>query len=928
MTAGRVRILLADHGFEDLTPRLSATGADEVLALFVAACSPRVLAVTGGLPDVLRADTASENGQAVFVAPGAAYDWLPDPFRDALPGGEPPDAPVRVEVGSAVLLIGWSDAAALEAALLSELGGADAETPADAVDGDLAADFAAFAFGWLLLEIVSRHVLYEVVLDEDAVEGTLVAAARACVGGETAEARDRLEEAFGLLAESRDVFFPVECDLLELRAVGPGAAWAAADVDDDGSPVWFALANDWDATRDRAPEFFDALRSADRSRHAIACGFGDAGANAAAAAAEVHAAAERAAGEYRSLFGVEPAVWSVSRHDAGPLTPAALVREGTRLVLAPRLGRGQGPPLDRGVVRWGGPQGPTVPTLGGEPIDAGGPRGWLDLAPKLAQTVEVDDPAVVLFLRKGPETPAWYRLFRRLSGSRGLLGRFAGYEGFLERTGDTLRRDRPRPGDYRAASLRRDVAVGRPDPISSVAGGARKAWNDSARDAAAEVLRAVSVVGAGPAEADGFVRLSNSVAATGEVVVVNPLPFDRRVLADVTDVANALPRGVVTQADAAGRAWAAADLPAGGYRVLRGDVSSDAVATRTPLAFLTADRSATLRNEFFEATVLARTGGLASIRRYGRRERRLSQRLGFRHRDVAMVADEIAVAAAGPLFGEVVGSGRFLDGDETVGRFRQTFRLARHSRVIEWIVELSGFDPPEGDPRYSAVVNRLAWADSAAPVRAATHQLFGKAGDGEFASATAVRIDDEVSAGGLTFLPRGLAAHRRVADRVLETPLIVAGESSRTFSFAVAVDEPDPGRAATADAVAPIVIRATEGAGGGGKSSAWLWRLDGSPTVLLVRAETEADEDGDRLVLDLLETSGRPSACELQFCREPAEVRRIDPQTGRRKPLEDRGRRGGHRIELKGHESLRVAVGFTTATAAASDPKPEEAGAW
>ncbi|MEM1061759.1 MAG: hypothetical protein AAGJ97_05450, partial [Planctomycetota bacterium] len=778
-------------------------------------------------------------------------------------------------------------------------------------------DFAAFALGWVLLEIVSRHVLYEVVLDVDELDATLIAAARAAVDGAGESAvREGIEGAFALLGDSRDVVLPVECDLLELRPVpSAGGGWAADDVVSAAGPAccWFSTDGDWEAVRDSCGPFFTALCDADRTTNVVAGRPAAAGPSAAGPTISVAEAYERASRTHADLFGEAPAVWVPRRRDVGPLVPSLLTAHGAGLVLAPQLDRDLGPPHDRGAIRWGGPSGPTVPTFGAEPIDAADPAGWLDLPPRLAQGVEVDDPAAVLFVRGPGPVARWYEIYRRLSGRVALLGTFVAPDAFVERAAETLRRDRPKPSAYPTRTLRRDAAGGRPDSVSQPASAARDAIGRAADASFRAVIGLVATDRADALNGDSLDAVASRVGGPGRCVVFNPLPFDRSCLVDVSDVdERALARSVVTQSDRAGRRWAKCELPAGGFRVLgREKADGGGRLTRSaPLAVLTADASAVLRNESFEVTVLARTGGIGGVRRYGRRERRVSQRLGLRGRDVEMVCEEIAVAATGPLFGEVVSSGRLVEGDRTPARFRQTFRLARGSRVLSLKVEIEdGEDGPvTGDPRTGAVVSRLAWADASAPVRVATQGLFSGVGNGDVASSVALHVDDDLE-GGLTFLPRGLPYHRRIGDRVLETVLVVAGETCREFSMAIAVDAGNAARVAASDSVPPILRTVPASAAsdppGSGPSAAWLWRLDGAPGVTVVRATATAE---GRLRFELLESSGRPSRANMRFCRTPRFGALIEPDGRVRRRLEVAD--DALPFEIRGHELVAVEVAF------------------
>ena len=84
-----------------------------------------------------------------------------------------------------------------------------------------------------------------------------------------------------------------------------------------------------------------------------------------------------------------------------------------------------------------------------------------------------------------------------------------------------------------------------------------------------------------------------------------------------------------------------------------------------------------LQNEFFVATIDAKTGALSSIIFHGQRGNRASQRLIYYDKtsrvNSTMICDSMESTSTSILNGEIKTTGRILLGDETVAKFEQRF---------------------------------------------------------------------------------------------------------------------------------------------------------------------------------------------------------------------------------------------------------------
>ena len=137
-----------------------------------------------------------------------------------------------------------------------------------------------------------------------------------------------------------------------------------------------------------------------------------------------------------------------------------------------------------------------------------------------------------------------------------------------------------------------------------------------------------------------------------------------------------------------------------------------------------------LRNEFFTIVIDPHSGAIRSISDYHSRGPRLAQQLALRRPSATgeivahaaeeaaysiMAADEVVIASAGPLLGEVVVRGRLIsrEGVRQAG-FEQTTRIWRGSRVIELLLDIDPVVMPGPEPWNSYYAARFAWPDETA----------------------------------------------------------------------------------------------------------------------------------------------------------------------------------------------------------------------
>src|SRR5690606_5474265 len=299
-----------------------------------------------------------------------------------------------------------------------------------------------------------------------------------------------------------------------------------------------------------------------------------------------------------------------------------------------------------------------------------------------------------------------------------------------------------------------------------------------------------------------------------------------------------------------------------------------------------------LRNEFFEVHISEKTGGIAYVKGYGRVPKRISQQLAFRFprkRDIGqqgylasedsyysqMRCDEITVTCDGPALGEIVSTGQIIDqtNDHSLADFRQTTRVRRGQPNIEIEIELNPHLEPTGDPWTNYFACRFAWNDETAALTRDLHERAQPVPEGRFDAPHFIEIAEGVLR--TTIVPLDTPFHRRTGDRMLDSLLIVAGETRRHFRFVIACDEAYPLRAAL-DARQPALILETTTGPPAASSVGWFFHLDSRDVQILPVDPLSTPEVGTTLVLRLLEPEGRGRVARLPCFRTPRAARIIN----------------------------------------------------
>jgi alpha-mannosidase len=542
--------------------------------------------------------------------------------------------------------------------------------------------------------------------------------------------------------------------------------------------------------------------------------------------------------------------------------------------------------------------------------------------------MDMDHVAAIALAHWPGAAAVWLDCLRRISRYTGALGKFISFEEYFRDTDMPGGFERFESRDYRTPYLKQAVIRRLVNPISAVV----RYWQRRGQLEAIEAIETMTATLKATASessesAEALRQLAHQIDADSEQALDEGLDsqLSTRLAQATSELATALPK----QSGNATRGYLllnpmsfvrrvglelpelthlpAAERPI--YAVGEQQESRHAVVDCPPMGFLWVAESSkappekqlpaplaeenTLRNEFFEAVISTQTGGLGALHEYNARSNRMSQQLAMRlpgkqaapgdswsgadadARYTHMQADSVEVTASTAALGEITTRGKLLDeqGNSLAG-FTQVYRIWRGSRVLQIEVELDLDDSElRSDGWKSYVAARFAWANEAADLWRGLHQTRVPFGRRKSEAPHYVEIEDGDTAS--TVLTGGLPYHCRVGDRMLDSLLVVRGESARKFTLGIGVElKHSLLEAMSLTSPLPRVLQ--NAAPPSPADSSWLFQIDVRRVVATHWEPVHADGRVVGLRVRLLETGGRPAHAKLMAFRPLTLAQRLD----------------------------------------------------
>lgn len=785
-----------------------------------------------------------------------------------------------------------------------------------AVDAELVADFFALSYAFLQVEILTRQMRYSSSLDEVHFRNLVSEAAQAAVENKIEPARNKLTACFDLLAEERDHYYAVDAYLLDLTLLA--SSTLAEPLSRDlaaGVPTNLMLTGEVAEQLEAYPDSLQAIRDGiQQGRIGIVGGEYSEGDSLQMSAEDLLGSVRRGTEAIGAILGQRPTCFARRKFGLVPLHVPILANLGYRGLLFFNFDRGQMPQPNQAKIRW---------EIGSAAIDAFGrrihdasrPETFLSFAATLSDTMDMDQVATVCVAHWPGPRPFWYEDFRRVCRFGNLLGKATTVEAYFEET------DAPYHGEsfgmeqWRSQSLKNHLEADDRDPLSRWIDYWRDAgeqWSANAREfwIGQAVGQTVDPERSPVEQLAEFLQAKQEGASLGRLLTNSDLVTARqRVELESGEELPPVERPVYATQAAPVR-QAVVDVPAMGFAWI-GQSSTSRPGNAQPGLVLADEEK--LFNEFFEVRINRTTGALQSVNDYETRGNRVSQQLAVRWVDAqgnpdysVMAADQVEITQATELVGQACVTGRLLNRQgETLADFKQWVTVERGNRIVELDIELEPRVELPGEPWQSYVASRLAWADDSAELYRCIGQQKSLVRHRRIESPNYVEMD-----GGpkkkVTLFSGGLPYHQWDGRRMLDTLLIVKGETRRRFRLGIGIEVDYPQHAM----LARCAPQATWGNVKGPiqPQHSWLFRTDAKN---LLATHWEPVVEGDRFVgfqVRLLETMGLRTKAALSCFREIAEasVVSFEQQVKQSLNLEQ----GKIRLDLSPHDWIQVAARF------------------
>jgi alpha-mannosidase len=742
--------------------------------------------------------------------------------------------------------------------------------------------------------------------------------------GDLETARTKLGSCFSLLAEARAHFYPVDAYLVDLTLVAPTTLGESLRKQ-LASRIPLNLVVSGETIRLMAqdqPETLKLVREALEQGRLNLIGGEEGELDLPLLPREaMRAEIARGLASYERHLERRPEVYGRRKYGLSAALPGILNRYGFIGALHFALDDGKFPQSQRSKTRWEGEDSAAIDAIGRVPLDANLPKTFLALSDKMGHTMDSDHVATLMFAHWPNQYCEYYDDLRRMAQYAPALGRFLTINEYFHTTDTAGTLDAFRSDDYRVPYLQQAVIRRKADPLSTV----RADYLADMVRVSQEALCTLAALLTGkplpasdldqpPPAADSAESETGSGApaplepalaqfaaavprekspSQAGLLLANPTLSTRRIAVDIASLPR-LPavegavKAVASSADGLQK-HALVEIPPLGFAWV-GSAAAGAAAPRKPGSPIASENL--LVNEFMQVAIHSSTGGIRSIHDFIRRGNRMSQQLSLRIPGAAkqgsavdpdenaiysvMALDDVKITAATSVLGEITTRGRLMHPEgRVVATYRQVYRLWQDSRVV-WIdVELEPQEELRADPWNSYYASRFAWPLEHSDLHRSVQQGRQPTEAKRLEAPLFVDVQEENSRTSL--LMGGMPYHRRIGTRMLDTLLLVKGESTRKFRLGIGIDLPVTLPWAQ-ELILPPLPCAENTSPPAPSRSAWLFRADGRN---LLATHWEALFEEGRNVgfrARLLETEGNAGRLHLRCFRPPVSARRIDFQ--------------------------------------------------
>ncbi len=813
-------ILLPCHSLEDLPTHFRGKDADSLLANWTAMWHPALIAATGKQPQYRSAELPGEfETDTLVLVPSVAEPCIPANFAD--------------ETAHLKVLVGETSRAQIIEKIVALDGLAIDLGNGDVFDSEYVEDFFALGFAFLQIQLMTRQLRGSSNLNESVFEEILVAAAMGLVKGDEEAARQELTNCFDLLLQEKNTYYPVQPELIELVLTAPSTIGMnlEKELGDAEHPkcllVTGALSREMESNR---PKLFERLKTFVQSKRIDLVGGLD------------HELAEpllsletsinqisAAANSLRKQFDIEIKTYARRRFGLSPWLPTILDQFNFLGVLHSSMDEGNFPTASTGNIRWESDDGSSILALAQPPDDANDGFTFLRLGLEIGQALDSAHVATVILAHWPNETHFCFHDLCRISRYGPLFGLFRTLSDYFDSVYDPGYGDSFSAHEYRGEYLKSATTKNESNPISRfvdywqrfylhrslsallVQRSVRKLDNGAALHAHLKQLnRLQSRIELATEQTDDqldeeLARLQTALQTENETdiqVVINTTSFPRIVFVQ-TDNRRCFAKSAsdpIRLADSTNdhTEWVL-KLPPMSATQLGSNEGASKKLSREP-TILDGNR---LRNEFFEVEIDTTTGGIRSIDKYDRRKNLLSQQLALRiptvndgpqqpltrSRYSQMRCTDVKTSCPTRLSGMITSRGNLIDdagaGESIVAEYEQKITVNRGIPIIDFAVTII--------PQIELIQNvnhyfcsRIAWKHESADLVRNVQESRAHVVEDRFDASNFLEIKG--LSDSITLLTGGLPYHRRSSRRMVDTLLIVAGETRNKFRFGIGLN--------------------------------------------------------------------------------------------------------------------------------------------
>ncbi len=896
-------ILIPVSTLEDFPKHASEDDAKSLLAAWSVLWHPKLVAASRQTPTWYRADSPPEldRGSRVIVVPTLSTSQLPADFE------------ANCRANESIQWITGAD----RSEMLQSLGLTQAAETLQAEQRTIAAeDFFALGYAMLQIQIMTRRLRYTSNLDEIHFQTKLVTAAEAFVAGNAAECVSALHDCYDALAEERDHYFSSDPHLVDLTLISEstlptffeslqtdGNRNQLSDAESSTASSTAVLATPRNvlidapmaaAIANSSHEDLQRLRSqlSDATLGWAGGGLGGDVSLDALTYSDTEQAIANAFEETATLIQVRPPVYA----RFSGTTPSDMTKVISSLGVAGMISvdfeNGSGYGDEAKVVRNSG--GVEVHALTAKPIDASGNVAFLALGPRLGEAIDSGEIATGLLVHwPGYESDS-YKDVRRVASWSLVLGRFWNLADYF-RSGEQPYHHDPSGAASSGAdsALVSQAADGVANSISTMVRQTQQSITNQNAAILAAMISLASGKTATEASPDPNQTILKSIGLKpsdkgANVCLINPTPCPVRRTVAINGTA-AKEEHIYASTGSGIQSLVTVDVPAFGFSVARSESGSGSNGRSLGQRFRDVFRGGgklcavdgVLQNAFVEVAIDPETGGIKGGYSGTSRGNRFSMRLvavaGTKKKtaenEPLMKCDQMKTMVAKAEHGIIRTTGHLTHPNgEKIAAYELDYEITRGNRMIHVHGKIDLLSRLEGNPWQHYIAARCAVANEAVSYRMILRDKMHRTSSRRIVAPLGVMLDE--SDRQTLVASAGLAYHRRVEDRFLDTLLQVQGETQHEFSLHYGFDVPSPVMAARSVLSEPI--EATVEAVGPDASRGWL--IHAAPnTVLVADIDCRNDGDGKLLaVVRLIQTRSQSCSATVRFCRNVVAAVKLD----------------------------------------------------